>query len=345
MEMKPRWDDKNRRWEVSVGSGKNRTWFRSRIQGDDGRKIVELKRENYLHGPKPLRPGCLAEFIETVWWPRVKAGSTHETLRRYRYDVQRFLSPFFDMQLNDLRLDVLQAWVNGMDGKPKTIRNRFGLMASILELARMMGKYLHHDHKLVVLPEIVRVVRRDLTTGKVRALLAAAKGTEMEGPIWAAGYLGVRRNEACGLKRPHVTIDGAIARIGLQDNRQPHGESDKLKSKPRGEKRVLTVPAELAEKLLSFGSPDSLYLFNYNGKPIHPDRITKQMPALCEAAGIEKMEFRELRAACRSNLKAAGVPEVDIMRILGHSNYKTSLMYQDERDDAQIDAFKRMMEL
>jgi integrase len=100
----------------------------------------------------------------------------------------------------------------------------------------------------------------------------------------------------------------------------------------------------MAEKLLSFADEDALYLFNYLGKPIYPVRITEAMPGLCKVAGIPKMEFRELRSACRSNLKAAGVSEIEIMRILGHSNYRTSLIYQDHRTEAQVDAFSRIWE-
>ena len=343
--MKPRWDNSNSRWEASVGSGKNRVWFRSRVEGEQGREIVEQKVQNHLHGPAPLIPNSLAEFIETTWWPRVKASCTPATLRGYKHILKKHVSRFYAMRIEDIRLETMQAWVNGIELSPKRIHNIFSLLGSILELARLTDRYHRLDHKLIALPEVVRTHHVDLTTAKVHKLLAAAAGTEMEGPVWVAAWLGLRRNEACGLKRPHVALHGATATVTLQDNRQPHGEAAKLKSKRAGESRSLEVPAAIAEKLLSFGPTDSLYLFNYKGKPIHPDRITKRMPVLCDRAGTDKMQFKELRAACRSNLKAAGVPEVDIMRILGHSSYRTSMLYQDDRASAQVDAFEKLLNL
>jgi|GEM_PF-5260580 len=50
----------------------------------------------------------------------------------------------------------------------------------------------------------------------------------------------------------------------------------------------------------------------------------------------------------RSNLSVTGVADVTIMAILGHSNFKTSLRYQNNRSDRQVaaftDAFKVAME-
>lgn len=342
--MQPRWDAKNSRWECSIGSGKNRKWFRCRIEGERGREIVEQKRDLYLHGPAPLMPGSLAEFIETVWWPRVKVNSTYATLKGYRGTLKNHIARFYGMKLDDIRLDQMQAWVNEMKDSPKSIHNRFRLLSGILELARLTGRYNCFDHKLVLLPEIIHTPHVDLTAEKVRKLVEAARGTELEGPVWAAGWLGLRRNEVCGLKRPHVVIHGETATVTVQDNRQEHGESRKLKSKRTGDTRNLEIPRFMAERLLSFGPADSLYLFNYQGKPIHPNRITKFMPELCEKAGIEKLTFHTLRAACRSNLKVAGASEQTIMRILGHTSHATSMLYQDVRAEATVEAFRMMLE-
>lgn len=345
--MKPRWDESNKRWECSLGSGTNRVWFRCKIPGEQGKLVCLEKRERHLHGPAPLMPGSLAEFIESVWWPNVKVKCTPSTIRGYRYVVEKHISRFYAMQINDMRLEVMQGWVSGLaaEASPKRVHNIFSILAGILELARLTDRYHRLDHRLVALPEIEQTSRMNLTIEKVGKLLAAARGTEMEGPVWTASNLGLRRNEVCGLKRPHVEIHGDTATIAIQDNRQPQGESNKLKSKRRGKKRQLDVPRQMAEKLLSFADSNSLYIFSYNEKPIHPDRLTKRMAGLCATAGVEHMQFKELRSACRSNLKAAGVPEVDIMRILGHSSYKTSLLYQDERPAAIVEAFQKLLNL
>lgn len=343
--VNPRWDAANRRWEASIGSGKNRKWFRCKIEGDTGRAVVVQKVEKYLHGPAPLKPGSLAEFVEGVWWPRTKAKCTSSTTREYKAILRRHVSKFYGSNIADIGLAELQAWVDGMDGSAKTIRNAFGVMSGILELARLTGKYPKNDHKLVVLPETERRwAVEGLEPANVERILAVAKGTVYEGPIWAAAFLGLRRNEICGLKKGHVRFVGSHALVSIQDNRQAHEETNKLKSKARGEARVIAVPNEMAEKLLSFGAGnDGLYVFHgERGGPIYPNKITKAMERFCQTPGVTPICFKDLRAACRSNLSAAGVPDVVIMQILGHSVFKTSLLYQDNRESRHLEAFARL---
>jgi integrase len=340
--MEPRWDESNKRWECSLGSGKTRTWFRSKVQGEAGRQIVLNKREKHVTGPDPLRPGSLGEFIEAVWWPRTKPKCTLETQRVYKLTLEKHIYRFSGYLLTEMRLEVLQPWVSSIEASPKTVRNIYGIMSGILELAHKTNRYPCLDHRLVVLPTVVKVKRTGLEASNITKLVNASIGTPLEGPIWAAAYLGLRRNEVCGLKVPHIVVnkDGAV--VTVQDNRQAHGETAKLKSKPEGQPRVLHIPKWMGEKLLSFKEEGSIYLFHADGKPIHPKRITNNMEAICKKAKIPIMRFHDLRHACRSNLSAAGVPEVVIMSILGHTDYQASLGYQDERAERQREAFGKL---
>lgn len=62
----------------------------------------------------PFPRGSLAEFIDTIWWPRVTApGScTFSTQTGYRSIVDKHISRFYWHQLDSLRLEVLQPWIN-----------------------------------------------------------------------------------------------------------------------------------------------------------------------------------------------------------------------------------------
>lgn len=283
--------------------------------------------------------------METVWWPRTKAKGTKATLDGYKSILRRSVGQFYGYLLDELTLPVLQAWVSGMDKEPKTVHNEYRVLSSILELARLTGCYSRNDHKLVVLPEVgERWAVEGLDPANIEKILLAAKGTVYEGPIWAGAFLGLRRNEVCGLKKGHIRISGETATITIQHNRQPGVETDKLKSKKKGATRVLDVPATLAMTLLAFGSHDGLYLFHgEEGKPIHPNMITRCMAPICERAKARPIQFKDLRAACRSNLSAAGAPDVVIMAILGHSTFKTSMIYQDNRAGRQVEAFSRLV--
>ena len=348
--MRGRWDESNKRWEASLGSGKARRFFRSRIEGPIGRDIVEAKLKAVLDGPDPLAPGSLAEFIEEVWWPMLKTPgkTTMATRKGYKRNLDLHIEPIQSMQLSQFNLTTLQAFADSLTAKGlsgKSVHNVFGTLTSCLAYAHKAGRITNQDYRLVALPEILPYEAQTLTASEIDRLLVTARehAPECEGPIWAAANLAIRSNEMQGLKRSHVKILSDRAEVNLQDNRQGHGEESRLKGKKRGQIRKLTIPKAWGEKLLGFGDPDSLYLFNYQGKPIAAGRASKAMPMLCKLAKIPRARFHDLRHSCATNLRQKGVPETVIQRaILGHASMATTMRYLDDRSDEVLAAFARL---
>ena len=347
--MEPRWDSKNRRWEASSGSsgpGRRRVWHRCKVEGEAGRQIVLRKMKDFLEGPTAPNKGSLAEFVETTWWPRTKLSCEQSTLTGYKSILKTHFGRWWGYPLEAIKLNDLQDWVNQMTCGPKRKKNIFGVMTAILELAAKVNRYPHQDHKLVILPKVTRrKTRADLDNELIASLLEAAKTKNkcLAGPIWAASFLGLRRNEVCGLKVGHVELKPGSAVITIQDNRQRHGEKKRLKSKAEGEPRVLTVPREWGETLLSFAPENAFYIFHDGeGKPIGPDRISKGFKELTEIVGRPTLTYHNLRSACASNLREAGVSPQVIADILGHSSVDMTTIYQDKRSRELLDAFSRI---
>ncbi|MCW5936778.1 MAG: site-specific integrase [Fimbriimonadaceae bacterium] len=346
--MKPRWDEANRRWEASVGSGKSRKWFRSKVEGEEGCAIVERKMAEYIEGPPDLPPGSLAEFVQTVWWPVLKTPgrTTLATRKGYKRALDKWIAPLQPLKLVDLRLEVLQPWVASLTeqlGSAKSVHNVFGVLASAMELAHKTGRISHRDHRLVALPETEAFVATTLDPAQYRQLLDAAAGSDMEGPVFAAGTLALRRDEVCGLKIPNVELLEDRAVVSVRFNRQPHGEEERLKGKKRGQARVLVVPRPWGERLLAFAPEGAVYLFCHKGKPVHPEWVSEQMPELCKEAGVPRVRFHDLRHSAATNLRAAGVPETFIQRaVLGHSSIKTTMLYLEDRGDEMLGYFRRL---
>ena len=154
----------------------------------------------------------------------------------------------------------------------------------------------------------------------------------MEGPVWAAACLGLRRGEVCGLKVTDVDMEAGI--LSLKATRDKWGEYP-IKGATEGEERAIALPEVLLQKLLGYSEDGQLYVFLDRGRPIHPDRITKSMAELCRAAEVPAMTFHDLRAAAASNLRALGVDPWTIMTILGHSSLDMTTIYQDVRSKDQ----------
>lgn len=350
LQMKPRWDQSNQRWETSVGSGKARRWFRSRVHGEEGREIVLRKAQAFLDPPGPPE-GSLAWFVELFWWPLTKPTLAERSVESYKSDYENHIRALEFYPLKALRLPVMQTWVNelGKTRQPKTVRKIFGVLTAILNLAAKMTDeqnlpyYPYRDHEMVKLPAVPKVARPILSLREIDLLLKRVSGTSMEGPIWAAATLGIRRNELGGLKVPHITFKQDLCIITLQDNRQSKGrENPKLKNKPTGEKRVLSVPRSMGEKLLSFAKPNSLYVFTiHDGTPISLNSVTKAVPMLCDELKITRIPLKNLRHSCASRLRASGVPETMIKDILGHTTVAMTGEYLQTQESEMADAFAR----
>jgi integrase len=67
--------------------------------------------------------------------------------------------------------------------------------------------------------------------------------------------------------------------------------------------------------------PDTrLYFVRRNGRPWHPDTITKRFTKLATAAGLPPVRLHDLRHGAATYLKAAGGDLKDIQHLLGLSS-------------------------
>lgn len=341
--MEPRWNEKAGKWIASTGSGSNRIWFKSKTPGEAGRRKV-LQRMGLLapEEEKPLRPGSLAEFIEKVWKPTVKASTDEDTWRGYASIIRNHFRPLFGKRVEDLTLEVLQPWISGCTKKvkagtgyrdtgelvgDKTRENIWGVMTSILHYAEGTGRQVTKGWTLVHVDSAVREASEALVPDEIDVLLAACVGkfAFMEGPVWAAGWVGLRRAECTGLKVTDIALKGEAAVLTLSRQRKRKDkESPRLKNKAKGDRRIITMPRWMGEKLLSYAPPGAIYVFHKDGKPINVDRITETMPLLCEAAGLPRTEFRELRTSLATNLRDDGTLESVISDVLGHKDVKVT---------------------
>jgi len=249
------------------------------------------------------------------------------------------------VQIQALTYEKVMEFFHAKDFPRPTAHMVRGILNSILGLAYELQRIDRNPIKLVPVVRKIRKAKQNLTVETVNKVLAAAAGTRMEGPCYAASHIGLRRGEVCALK---VTdLNAAKSCIELKATRDKFGEGS-LKGRQKGETRTIPIPASIFEKLRSFIKPGQIYLFTdrdfITGKerPIHPDRISKTMQKLCQQAGVELLRFHDLRAAASSNLLRAGVDPFTIQRILGHSSIDTTAIYIDENEADTRSALSRL---
>lgn len=318
---------KDGRWAASLLTSQGRKWFYGSTEEE-----AEAAKSSYQGPQNQAAKGSLGAFVEAVWWPRVKARCKIPTQKRYSDLWRLHIGPRWeDYPIDGITLEECQAWLNEIPLGAKSVTLIREVLANILSLAEKTRRIQTNEVKWTAAPAPpAKRKRRDLDLDKMHALLLASKGTNMEGPVFAAAFLGMRRGEVCGLK---VTdLDFKTSTIYLRRTRNK-GYEGPLKKRREGEERVLSVTPSIMERIKAWISPGAIYVFSWEGRPVNPDRLTHNMSELCTKAKIPPMRFHDLRAAATSNLRALGVNPWRVMDILGHSSLDTTTIYQDEREE------------
>jgi len=153
-----------------------------------------------------------------------------------------------------------------------------------------------------------------LTKEQSKALLEAAKGTDVYLPCLLALHTGMRRGEVFGLKWADVDI----CKREIKVQRSYNGPTK------NGKTRLVPISSLLEEILLD----------NY---PMTPDNSSKMsvipkqfdpnpgLRAACRRAGIEPVNFHALRHTFATMALEAGRSPRKVQQVLGHSALSTTL--------------------
>jgi integrase len=153
-------------------------------------------------------------------------------------------------------------------------------------------------------------------------------------PMFALiAHRGLRRGEAVGLPDANVDLDTATIVIDQQITTCGHSPittpvksdaGDRLICLDTGTQAALTTFRQRRTHWQTDAAnrwPNSrLYFQRRDGRPWHPDTITKRFTKLAAAAGLPPVRLHDLRHGAATYLKAAGGDLKDIQHLLGHSS-------------------------
>lgn len=181
-----------------------------------------------------------------------------------------------------------------------------------------------------------------------------------DGPLWATYLLtGARRGEILGLEVDRV---GDVLDLSWQLQRitdipkapndweyRPLGGTLYL-SRPKSKAgyRIIPLVPPLSSILrLAIGDKREGLVFTRNGRPWDPDRATKEWRKVLQDAGLPgDVVLHGSRHTTVDLLYEAGVPEVNISEIVGHSTRSVTRGYKSRGNTKQLtDAMDKMSRL
>ncbi|WP_141333667.1 site-specific integrase, partial [Brevibacillus agri] len=272
----------------------------------------------------------------------VKYNCEETTAYGYRNIINKHLTPFMgNVELQKLQpAHIQQYYKHLMDNtglSPNTVHKHHATIRKALDYGLKQQLVYRNVADAVSLPRKKKFEGKSYTREQLRILLEKVTDTKIELPVYLAGYLGLRREEICGLRWKNIDFTQRI--IHINEVRVSAGNRTIVKS-PKTEKsqRTLYITDELYDiliknkarydeykKILGSEFDDTGYIYaKENGKPYKVNYITDQFREFLEIHDLPKIRLHDLRHTFASILYDAGVDLKAISEALGHSDLGTT---------------------
>ena len=346
------------RWETRIDLGRGidgKRRQKSVFADTEAQAIAELKK---LHG-RTIAGHVLNTSTPTVsafledWFSTNSDSWRPSTQRSYRGAIDGHLvKAFGPLRLEQLTPLRIQRWLT--DHKQEHgARRRIVLAHAVLRSALAEAKRLHmvsiNPAELVKVPKPKPRSIAPLTVEEAIAFLKVAEHHRLGALFSVALACGLRLGEATGLRWDDVDLESGEVRI----RQQLQAVSKRLvlqELKTEKSRRTLVLPEvfrkalrthrtrQLEERLkagprwVDSGLVFSTYRTYRDGKGLrrkvgaglHPRNVTRIFYGLFEAANIPRRRFHDLRHSAASLLIAAGVELVEVSKLLGHAELRTT---------------------
>lgn len=316
------------------------------------RRAEALRRELIEVRDRDLEPErqTLADYLRS--WisglrdaKRAKVGV--RTIEHYAYIVEGYIIPALGRhQLDRLSERHVQAWLDQDDGAARSVHHHRAVLRRALNVAVRQRILAHNPAVNVDLPVVPEFHGSPLTIAEARALFGA---TDRLNALWRlAVATGLRESELLGLAWDDIDLDAGTVTVRHQLLRAGR-EWGFVKTKAARTRDVLHVDpgtvdalrrhkAAMASERTPAWRYFGLVFVTPAGQPIGRSDALRAFHAACDAAGIERRRFHDLRGSSTTLLSEAGVPENVRMARLGHATTRMARHYAPVRDDADREA-------
>jgi integrase len=274
-------------------------------------------------------------------------GRKKATIQAYDSLTRIHLVPYFgDRTLDQIGRRDIQAFVSHMLRKgssPKTTRNALGVLHSIFEFARREEWVLANPCSLVDKPHVddgdpdIHFLEPEEVEALLRGVPDDDLGRVERRMYLAAAMTGMRQGELLALR--WRDIDWPAQRVRIRRN-FVRGEFGTPKSKRSS--RSVPLADRLAGELdrLHQETPyrhddDLVFAHPHTGKPIDRSRLLKRFKAALRRGEVREIRFHDLRHTFGTRMAAQGVPMRALQEMMGHRDFKTTLIYADYAPSAR----------
>ena len=320
---------------IDLGGGHGKVRVRKTVSAKTRAEVIRKLRKVQ----QQMDAGVLPESASTEEWlrhwveniaPRTKRKGVlirERTLIGYRSYINTWLIPHLGrIRLQHLTPDHVRAMYSAMrrDGRSETtIRQAHAILHRALRVAMLEGRVVRNAAAMQDSPSAIENPTPHLTVAEARKVLAAAAGGRELVRAMCALVLGLRQEEALGLRWEDVDLDARVLRVERAVQRQVGKGLVVTDVKSRTSRRALPLPPAVAEAFTGLrmmsGGEGWVFPGFQPENPTDPRRDYQAWRELLERAGVRHVPLRGARPTAASAMLAEGAPAEVIAEILGHA--------------------------
>lgn len=357
------------RWEATVELPSAGKRLRKSVYGKTQREAL-AKAKDYreravqLGGavpPERMTVQDLADEFLLASADRVK----DTTYLHYEGTIRRYISPQLGKvriaSLTAAQVDAMHDALSSQGLAPRTSHHVHAVLSAVLKLG-VRRRYLAYNAAQQTRPPRLGAKPPEYySLGEARAILAAARGTELEALFVLAITTGLRQGELLGLRWVDVDLTGRTLRVTHTLSKQRDHRFKLVEPKTAHSRRTIGLPAQAVDALQRHADDqrdhdrpkgwnrDGLVFVTSRGTHINPaNLLNRHYRPLLKKAGVPKGTFHRLRHTYATNAVAGGIPIHAVSRLLGHSDVATTMRFYahatPELESDAVDQFERLLE-
>lgn len=321
------------RWvaQLSLGPRSRRRLVRRYRSSERAASAALLELRGERHPATATSRVTLGSYLES--WIRDVRNLRPETRRAYRNAIVNHLVPTIGhirlVDLSPLDVERMLALVGEQVG-PKSLHNVHAVLRRALTFAVRQELVPRNvaARAFVDPPRVPAEEPKALTVDEVHRLLAAARGDRIEALLVTAVGTGLRIGELLGLAWEDIDLEAGRLSVRRELSRV-EGRYQRVEPKTSGSRRSVPLSASVMaalrlqrDRTIQAGfipTAAGPVFTNRSGGPLNGSWVNRHTRRLELRAGIRPLSFHKLRATYSTRLAEAGVSDLEIARLLGHS--------------------------
>lgn len=296
-------------------------------------------------------------WIEEV----VKPNMAETTVYGYKNIIDKHVEPELgNIPLQQLKPQQIQRYysklMNEKSLSPNTVRKHHDLLHTAMQLAVKQDVLFKNTMDKVEAPKVKQKEIDFYSPAELKTLLEVVEGDRLEVLVKLAIFLGLRREEICGLKWESVDFDNKVIYI-KEVRTMAGGVLVEKEPKNVSSTRVIAISDEVANTLIKEKEKQieakEFYQCDYldsglivvmdNGKPYRPNYISELFTKFIKDHNLPKITLHGLRHSFASYANYLGISQYDLSKALGHSTPDTTFkVYAHLFDKTQKEAFQKI---